>query len=92
MVAAFSIVCLVVDECHRAVGDAPVVKAVQHLRQNKVAFRILGLSATPGSSHEAIQVRARCRHYIQLNRLFATSLLACGFNSVNSLINIACSR
>lgn len=48
--------CLVVDECHKAVGDASVVKAVQQLRREGIRFRMLGLSATPGSSLEAIQV------------------------------------
>ncbi|MEW5301841.1 MAG: hypothetical protein WDW36_004675 [Sanguina aurantia] len=52
---AKQIVCLVVDECHKAVGDASVVKAVQQLRREGVRFRMLGLSATPGSSLEAIQ-------------------------------------
>ena len=51
-----SIVCLVVDECHRAVGNAAMAKAVAQLRKARVQFRLLGLSATPGSTHEAIQV------------------------------------
>lgn len=51
-----SIVCLVVDECHRAVGNAAMAKAVSQLRKARVQFRLLGLSATPGSTHEAIQV------------------------------------
>ena len=48
---------MVVDECHRAVGNASMAKAVAQLRQARARFRVLGLSATPGSSHEAIQVR-----------------------------------
>ena len=52
----FSIVCLVVDECHRAVGNAAMAKAVTHLRKARVKFRLLGLSATPGRTAEAIQV------------------------------------
>lgn len=50
------IVCLVVDECHRAKGNSDIVLAVKKLRQDKCKFRVLGLSATPGSSNEAIQV------------------------------------
>lgn len=50
------IVCLVVDECHRAKGNSDVVLAVKKLRGDKCKFRVLGLSATPGSSNEAIQV------------------------------------
>ena len=30
------LVLLVVDECHRAVGDAAVAKAIAHLKKNKV--------------------------------------------------------
>jgi Fanconi anemia group M protein len=52
-----SIVCLVVDECHRAVGNAPAAEAADILRKDKAHFRMLGLSATPGKSHEAVQVR-----------------------------------
>lgn len=51
-----SIVCLVVDECHRATKEHDIVKAVKELKTNKVKFRVLGLSATPGSNHAGIQV------------------------------------
>ena len=50
------IVCLVVDECHRARGHNDVVMAVKKMQDQKCKFRVLGLSATPGSSNEAIQV------------------------------------
>ncbi|KAL0018444.1 hypothetical protein WJX77_010041 [Trebouxia sp. C0004] len=49
------IVCLVVDECHRAKGNSDVVLAVKKLREEKCKFRVLGLSATPGSNNESIQ-------------------------------------
>ncbi|KAL0033133.1 hypothetical protein WJX79_005148 [Trebouxia sp. C0005] len=49
------IVCLVVDECHRAKGNSDVVMAVKKLREEKCKFRVLGLSATPGSNNESIQ-------------------------------------
>lgn len=48
--------CLVVDECHRAKGNSDVVLAVKKLREEKCKFRVLGLSATPGSNNESIQV------------------------------------
>ena len=54
------VVCLVVDECHRAKGNSDVVLAVKKLREEKCKFRVLGLSATPGSSNEAIQVCHLC--------------------------------
>ena len=48
--------CVVVDECHRATGQADIVKAVKDMRNVKQCkFRVLGLSATPGSSHEQVQ-------------------------------------
>ncbi len=48
--------CVVVDECHRATGQADIVKAVKDMRNiKKCKFRVLGLSATPGSSHEQVQ-------------------------------------
>ena len=50
------IVCLVVDECHRAKGNSDIVLAVKKMREERSKFRVLGLSATPGSSNEAIQV------------------------------------
>ena len=50
------ITCVVVDECHRAVGKDGAVLSIAKMRQDHVKFRVLGLSATPGSKHEAIQV------------------------------------
>lgn len=47
---------MVVDECHRARGHNDVVMAVKKMQEQKCLFRVLGLSATPGSSNEAIQV------------------------------------
>ncbi len=52
---------MVVDECHRATGKADIVAAVAHMARAKCRFRVLGLSATPGSSREAVQVAARPR-------------------------------
>lgn len=49
------IVLLVVDEAHRATGNYAYVKVVQFIRRFTKSFRILALTATPGSSVEAVQ-------------------------------------
>ncbi|KAK3259919.1 hypothetical protein CYMTET_31105 [Cymbomonas tetramitiformis] len=46
---AESIVCLVVDEAHRATGNFAYVEIVKFLSARDIKFRILALSATPGS-------------------------------------------
>ena len=51
-----NITCVVVDECHRAVGKDGAVLSITKMRQDQGRFRVLGLSATPGSKREAIQV------------------------------------
>jgi ERCC4-related helicase len=53
------LVCLVLDECHRSVGDSDYVAAVQRLMASRAQLRILALSATPGTNHNKIQVRGR---------------------------------
>ena len=50
-----SIVCVVLDEAHKAVGDYAYCKVVEQLETAKAKFRLLGLSATPGTSIKAIQ-------------------------------------
>jgi hypothetical protein len=42
----------------RATGDARVVQVVRRLREKRAHFRLLGLSATPGNEHPAVQVCA----------------------------------
>ena len=80
------VVCLVVDECHRAKGNSDVVLAVKKLREEKCKFRVLGLSATPGSSNEAIQV-CRCLDPLFLfcysNKLHTFHVLLLAFDSVS---------
>ena len=49
------IVLLVVDEAHRATGNYAYVEIVKILRQFNPSFRVLGLTATPGSSVESVQ-------------------------------------
>ena len=43
------------DEAHKAVGDYAYCKVVQYLADRGAKFRLLGLSATPGTSIQAIQ-------------------------------------
>jgi ATP-dependent DNA helicase MPH1 len=49
------IVLLVVDEAHRATGNYSYVKVVEFMRRFSKSFRVLALTATPGSSVEAVQ-------------------------------------
>ncbi|KAL9093928.1 MAG: hypothetical protein Q9165_003851 [Trypethelium subeluteriae] len=49
------IVLLVVDEAHRATGGYAYVEVVKFLRRFNQSFRVLALTATPGSSVEAVQ-------------------------------------
>ncbi|TAQ89023.1 hypothetical protein B7494_g2668 [Chlorociboria aeruginascens] len=49
------IVLLVVDEAHRATGNYSYVKVVQFIRRFNKSFRVLALTATPGSSVESVQ-------------------------------------
>ncbi|KAI0891795.1 P-loop containing nucleoside triphosphate hydrolase protein [Annulohypoxylon nitens] len=50
-----SIGLLVVDEAHRATGNYSYVKVVSFLRRFTNSFRILALTATPGSKVESVQ-------------------------------------
>ena len=49
------IVLLVVDEAHRATGNYAYVEVVRFLRRFNTSFRILALTATPGSTVETVQ-------------------------------------
>ncbi|RDW70802.1 3'-5' DNA helicase [Aspergillus mulundensis] len=49
------IVLLVVDEAHRATGGYAYVEVVKFLRRFNQSFRILALTATPGSNVESVQ-------------------------------------
>ncbi|CAO2148005.1 unnamed protein product [Urochloa humidicola] len=49
------IVCLVIDEAHRASGNYAYCIAIQELLAARVPLRILALTATPGSKHASIQ-------------------------------------
>uniref|UniRef100_A0A0A0LMN2 Helicase ATP-binding domain-containing protein n=1 Tax=Cucumis sativus TaxID=3659 RepID=A0A0A0LMN2_CUCSA len=49
------LVCLVIDEAHRALGNYSYCVAVRELTKIPVPLRILALTATPGSKHQGIQ-------------------------------------
>ena len=52
---AKDVVCLVVDEAHRAVGNYAYTKIVAKLKERGAVFRILALTATPGKEVENVQ-------------------------------------
>ncbi|CAK4030901.1 ATP-dependent DNA helicase mph1 [Lecanosticta acicola] len=49
------IVLLVVDEAHKATGGYAYTEVVSFMRRFNSSFRVLALTATPGSSTEAVQ-------------------------------------
>ncbi|KAI4163832.1 MAG: hypothetical protein LQ342_002605 [Letrouitia transgressa] len=49
------LVLVVVDEAHRATGGYAYVEVVRFLRRFNTSFRVLALTATPGSSIESVQ-------------------------------------
>jgi len=51
---ASKVVCLVLDEAHRAKGDYAYVKAVRGIAAAGARFRTVGLSATPGADRASI--------------------------------------
>ncbi|KAK0577324.1 hypothetical protein LWI29_031299 [Acer saccharum] len=50
------LVCLVIDEAHRALGNYSYCTAVRELMSVPVQLRILALTATPGSKQQTIQL------------------------------------
>lgn len=49
------VTCLVIDECHRAQGDYAYTVVLKQLLAVHHHFRVLGLSATPGTDIEKVQ-------------------------------------
>lgn len=49
------LVCLVIDEAHRASGNYSYCVAIRELLAIPVQLRILALTATPGSKQPAVQ-------------------------------------
>jgi ERCC4-related helicase len=52
---AQEVVCVVLDEAHRAAGKYAYVNVINLLEHSGSKFRVLGLSATPGANIKAIQ-------------------------------------
>ena len=52
---ANDIVCYVIDEAHKAKGSYAYAETVKFIRQRQNAFRVLALSATPGSDTDSVQ-------------------------------------
>uniref|UniRef100_A0A7M4FYB1 ATP-dependent RNA helicase FANCM n=1 Tax=Crocodylus porosus TaxID=8502 RepID=A0A7M4FYB1_CROPO len=52
---AGEIKCLVIDEAHRALGNYAYCQVVKELKKYTNQFRVLALSATPGSDTKAVQ-------------------------------------
>ncbi|PHH76936.1 hypothetical protein CDD82_3749 [Ophiocordyceps australis] len=50
-----TIVLLVIDEAHRAVGEYAYAKVTKLIRRYSKSFRVLALTATPGSKIETVQ-------------------------------------
>ena len=55
VVDPLSIVCVVVDEAHRARGTYAYVELIKLIRQQNKSLRILSLSATPGGDVSTVQ-------------------------------------
>jgi Fanconi anemia group M protein len=52
---AKEVVCLVIDEAHRATGNYAYTQVVHELASRSDRFRVLALSATPGSDAKKVQ-------------------------------------
>ncbi|CCJ28178.1 unnamed protein product [Pneumocystis jirovecii] len=63
-----SIVCLVIDEAHRATGNYAYCNVVRMIRSENKSFRILALTATPGTDIDSVQevVNSLCIAQIEL--------------------------
>ena len=49
------IICMVVDEAHRATGDYAYTEVVRFMMQKNPNFRLLALTATPGGDAQVVQ-------------------------------------
>ncbi|WFD34672.1 DNA helicase [Malassezia cuniculi] len=52
---ARDVVCVVVDEAHRATGNYSYCTVIRHLMFHNPKFRVLALTATPGSTADRVQ-------------------------------------
>ena len=53
--SALQVVCVVLDEAHKSTGEYAYCKVISHLEKAGAKFRVVGLSATPGTSIKAVQ-------------------------------------
>lgn len=54
-ISAESVVCVVVDEAHKATGGYAYVTLVEEVARATPRFRVLALSATPGATMQTVQ-------------------------------------
>ena len=52
---ARGIVCIVIDEAHRATGNYAYTTVIEEMSRHSDQFRVLALSATPGSDVRNVQ-------------------------------------
>jgi ERCC4-related helicase len=55
LLPAKRVVCLVIDEAHRATGEHAYAEAARMIHQRNKRFRMVALSATPGDSSAKVQ-------------------------------------
>lgn len=73
---AKEIVCCVLDEAHKALGNYAYTQVVRELVVNSVKFRLLALSATPGDDLSAVQEVSAHLRYFSNQGYVATDILA----------------
>jgi ATP-dependent DNA helicase MPH1 len=61
------IVCIVIDEAHRATANYAYTTAVEHISRYNSNFRILALSATPGTNARDIQNVITIHHFLTIS-------------------------
>lgn len=84
---ASKVCCIVLDEAHKASGDYAYTKVIEQLELAGAQFRIVGLSATPGTSIKAIQkvvdalriVKIEARDEVSIRQLYSRRRAECQF-------------
>lgn len=64
------VVCVCVDEAHRATANYAYTCIIAHLAQRQQPFRVLALTATPGGEMKRIQQVRVFRHLISISRVY----------------------
>ena len=86
---------LVIDEAHRATGNYAYCEVIRSLLESGAVFRILALSATPGSDTKTVQevVSSCCIQKIEIRTEDSIDIQQYIFNRVSSLISLTlCAR